>query len=95
VGITGLTVRITHPFHPLSGHQFDLVCHRHHWGEDRVVYVGHDGQLRSVAANLTDLDPLDDFQRIAAGTAAFRPADLLALSALLDHLVELMEPDDV
>ncbi|WP_225649627.1 DUF5372 family protein, partial [Bradyrhizobium australafricanum] len=33
-------MRITHPFHPLCGRKFELICRRRHWGEDRVVYEG-------------------------------------------------------
>jgi hypothetical protein len=29
-------VRVTHPFHPLSGRDFEFVAHRQNWGEDRV-----------------------------------------------------------
>jgi hypothetical protein len=27
VGTTGLTVRITHPFHPLNGQPFEMISH--------------------------------------------------------------------
>ncbi|MGZ6690002.1 MAG: DUF5372 family protein, partial [Solirubrobacteraceae bacterium] len=29
-------MRVTHPFHPLYGRDFEFVAHRHNWGEDRV-----------------------------------------------------------
>jgi hypothetical protein len=87
VGTTRARVRITHPFHPLSGDEFDLVCRRLHWGEDRVVYAGPNGALRSIATNLTDLDPPDGFRRVAGSRAAFRTVDLLALCGLLDQLL--------
>jgi hypothetical protein len=79
-------VRITHPFHPMVGREFELVCRRLHWGEDRVVYVGPDGALRSVSASLTDIDPSDDFRLLARDRAAFRTVDLLELCALLKRL---------
>jgi Family of unknown function (DUF5372) len=82
-GTTGSRIRITHPFHPRSGHEFELVCRRRHWSEDRVTYRDDEGRLRSVSADLTDSDPTDEFRRVAAGNAAFRPADLLALCELL------------
>lgn len=63
-----------------------LVCRRLDWGEDRVVYVSADGALRSIAARLTDVEPPDDFQRIAAGRAAFRTSDLCELNAILERL---------
>jgi hypothetical protein len=85
VGTTGLKVRITHPFHPMAGQQFDVVCRRQHWGEDRVVYVGADGVLRSVSAGLTDVDPPDQFRRAAGDTASFRTVDLVELCDLLQR----------
>ena len=86
VGTTCLKVRITHPFHPMAGKEFELVCRRLHWGEDRVVYACPDGTLRSIAASLTDVEPLDEFRRAAGGSAAFRTAALLELCALLERL---------
>jgi Family of unknown function (DUF5372) len=79
-------LRITHPFHPLAGQEFDVVCRRQHWGEDRVVYIGPDGALRSVSADLTDVDPPDQFRRAAGGTASFRTVDLVELCDLLERL---------
>ncbi len=29
-------VRVTHPFHPLYGRDFEFVAYRQNWGEDRV-----------------------------------------------------------
>ncbi len=86
VGTTCPKVRITHPFHPMVGHEFDVVCRRLHWGEDRVVYIGPDGALRSISADLTDVDPLDEFRQPAGVGAAFRTVDLLELCALLERL---------
>jgi hypothetical protein len=67
----------------MAGHEFDVVCRRPHWGDDRVVYVGPDGVLRSISVELTDVDPPDEFRRAAGGGAAFRTVDLLELCALL------------
>jgi Family of unknown function (DUF5372) len=86
VGTTCLKVRVNHPFHPMAGHEFELVCRRRHWGEDRVVYACPDGTLRSITAALTDIDPPDVFRRTAAGRAAFRTVDLLELCTLLERL---------
>jgi hypothetical protein len=86
VDTTNRRIRITHPFHPQSGRDFDLVCRRLSWGEDRVTYADGDGRLRSVSANLTDIDPVEQFRHVAAGNAAFHPLDLLALCDLLARL---------
>ena len=83
---TGLKVRITHPFHPHAGRAFDLICRRWHWGEDRVVYSGDDGRLRTISAAFTDVAPPDEFRLVAGGKAAFRTVDLMTLCELLDRL---------
>jgi hypothetical protein len=86
VGTTSLKVRITHPFHPHSGREFELICRRRHWGEDRVVYTDEDGRLRTISAALTDVAPVDAFRHVAGGKAAFRTVDLVTLCELLDRL---------
>ena len=83
---TSRKVRITHPYHPQCGHELEVVCRRRDWGEDRIVYVGPNGALRSIAADLTDVVPQDEFRRVADGRAAVCTVDLLALCCLLDRL---------
>jgi Family of unknown function (DUF5372) len=70
----------------MVGQEFDVVCRRQHWGEDRVVYVGADSVLRSVSAGLTDVDPPDQFRRAAGDIASFRTVDLIELCDLLERL---------
>jgi len=48
-------VRVIHPFHPLSGRDFDFVERRENWGEDRVWLHDEDGQLFSPPAGWTDV----------------------------------------
>jgi hypothetical protein len=89
VGTSGLTIVITHPFHPLRGQSFDAVSFGcSHWGEERVIYRGADGTLPTIAVSMTDAEPPDAFRQIAAGRAAFRMVDLLKLRALLDRIDE-------
>ena len=76
-------VRITHPFHPLSGQEIDFVDHRPHWGEDRVFYRDREGHLASLPARWTSLVTADP---VAAGRAEFRVEDLMALVALIARL---------
>jgi hypothetical protein len=95
VGTSGLTVRVTHPFHPLTGQSFELVSRSLHWGEERVIYRAADGTLPSIAVTLTDFAPPDAFCRIAAGRAAFRMMDLLTLSALLKQIGKRLDGSDV
>ena len=91
---TALKVRITHPFHPHSGREFELICRRRHWGEDRVVYSGEDGRLRTISAAFTDVARADEFRLVAGGKAAFRTVDLMMLCALLDRLGVGAGPSD-
>jgi Family of unknown function (DUF5372) len=77
---------VTHPFHPLAGREFDLVVRKNNWAEDRVFYFGDDGQLISIPAGWTDVDPPDPFVAVAAGRSTFRVEDLVALASLLDGL---------
>jgi hypothetical protein len=77
--------RITHPFHPLSGKEFQIVARQRNWGEDRLFYYAPDGRLKSFLANITDVFTADAFTRISAGRSAFRVDDLLELRELLDR----------
>jgi Family of unknown function (DUF5372) len=77
--------RITHPFHPLCGAEYELVTRRLTWGEDRVFYYDLDGNLKSLMANVTDVAAVDAFDRVSAGRSAFRMDDLLDLRRLVDR----------
>jgi hypothetical protein len=71
-----------------------LVSRSQHWGEERVIYRAADGTLPSIAVALTDFAPADPFRHVAAGRAAFRMVDLLALSALLDQIGQRLDGSD-
>jgi hypothetical protein len=77
---------VTHPFHPLADREFDLVVRKHTWAEDRVFFFDDNGQLSSLPAGWTDVDPVDPFVAIAAGRSALRIDELLALVSLVEHL---------
>ena len=79
---------MTHPFHPLSGCQFELVTYRQNWGEDRVYFHDDQGQLRTLPAGWTSLGADDPFVVVSAGRSAFRTTDLLELARLLNELRE-------
>ena len=76
--------RITHPFHPLCGSEYELVTRRLTWGEDRVFYYDLDGNLKSLMANVTDVAAIDTFDQISAGRSALRVDDLMELRRLID-----------
>ncbi|MFE3559460.1 DUF5372 family protein [Streptomyces sp. NPDC059193] len=77
---------MTHPFHPWAGREFTFVDRRLAWDEDRVALVDESGEVVSLPAAWTDVDPGDPFVTMAAGRCPFRVADLLAVADLLDVL---------
>lgn len=84
MGTTPGRFRITHPFHPLRGAEYELVTRKLTWGEDRVFYYDPSGKLKSLLTNVTDVMSQDAFDRISAGRSAFRVDDLMELRRLLD-----------
>ncbi|MFH1087694.1 MAG: DUF5372 family protein [Chloroflexota bacterium] len=75
---------MVHPFHPLTGREFELVGYAHTWGESRVFYREPGSEIvRSVPASWTDVDGPDIFSVLGEGRSYFRVADLLALAVLL------------
>ena len=77
---------VTHPFHPLYGQQFEILNYRHNWGEYRVTFYQTPDHVRTRSAAWTSLVPPDPCVVLAAGRAAFRMADLLTLSSLIDRI---------
>lgn len=82
---------MTHPFHPLHGHQFKLLEYRNAWGEDRVYFYDDTGKLRRLPATWTDVVGEDFFTIVAGGRSALRVDDLLRLV----ELVRRLEMEDV
>ena len=78
-------MRVTHPFHPLAGRDFEFIEHRQNWGEDRVCMRDENGDLFSVPAGWTDAAAADPFVVIAAGRCPFTTDDLLAVADLVDR----------
>ena len=76
---------MTHPFHPLSGRDFEFIEHRLNWGEDRVCLRDEDGELFSLPAAWTDAVAADPFTVIAVGRCPFTTDDLLAVADLVDR----------
>lgn len=75
--------RVTHPFHPLIGREFDLVDYTFCWGEPRVCFHDDNGRLSSLPAAWTSVGPVDPFVHTAAGRSPFRLEDLLELSEMI------------
>jgi hypothetical protein len=78
--------RVTHPFHPWHGRQFELVVYKNAWGEDRVYFYNEQQQLTALPASWTDAIAEDPFVVVSAGRALFRTDDLLELVGLIGRL---------
>ncbi len=74
--------RVTHPFHPLFGREFELVHCRQCWGEERVFYLDEGEELRSLPVRWTSAVTTDPLVVISAGRSMYRVADLLELAKL-------------
>jgi hypothetical protein len=77
---------VTHPFHPLTGREFDLVTYKQAWGEDRVYFRDEAGRLRRMPVGWTSVLEADVFLATAAGRCRFRTDDLLRLVELIEGL---------
>ena len=75
---------MTHPFHPLSGRDFEFVAHRQNWGEDRVHLHDENGQPFSLPAGWADVAAPGPFVMVAAGRCPFTTEGLLAVADLVD-----------
>ncbi len=85
-------MRVTHPFHPWSGRDFEFVNRRRSWDLDRVYFYGPGGELVCLPAEWTDAVAPDPFVVVAAGRAAFRTGDLLAVAVLAVRLASADAP---
>lgn len=83
--------RVTHPFHPLFGREFEVVTVHHNWGENRVYCHDEQGRLVSIPTLWTSLAAEDPFVVMAAGRACLRVADLLRLAEIIERLWEEAE----
>ena len=95
MGNTPNRFRITHPFHPLRGTEYELVTRKLTWGEDRVFYYDQAGALKSFLSNVTDVTSEDAFGHVSAGRSAFRVDDLQELRRHLDRSSRLREGRNV
>jgi hypothetical protein len=81
-------VRITHPFHPLRGQEFELIEHRCIFAESYVYLQDEHDFLREVPAAWTDFVPPDVFVQSAAGRSPLHAGSLVELARLVEHLTE-------
>lgn len=78
--------RVTHPFHPLFSHQFDLVSYRRNWRREYIEYIDDDGLVASLPLEWTDVAGEDPFLSVSRGRSYFRVNGLLQLVSLIDDL---------
>ncbi len=79
-------MRVTHPFHPLSGQQFVCVGERHNRYGKRLLLRVDDTTVRAVPPQWTDIASPDPEIVMGQGRALFRVVDLIGLASLLAQL---------
>ncbi len=79
-------MRVTHPFHPLSGQQLPCVGERYNRHGKRLLLQVDDATVWSVPPQWTDLVCLDPEVVIGHGRALFRVVDLMELARLVKRL---------
>jgi hypothetical protein len=86
---------ITHPFHPLCGHSFELLSQSQAWGEERVYFADpQTHQIRSLPLAWTSLALPDPFLVVAAGKAVLRFEDIGPLNQMLKAYQKEDHSDD-
>jgi Family of unknown function (DUF5372) len=78
--------RISHPFHPLCGREFDLVEHKCIYAESYLFFYDPSGHLLQIPAVWTNFLKSDAFIEVAAGRSALHADYLLQLAEVLRHL---------
>jgi hypothetical protein len=79
-------VRVTHPFHPVSGRQLPCVGERYNRYGMTLLLESDEGLIHSLPPQWTDLVPPDPEVVLGEQRALFRVADLLELARLVDRL---------
>jgi hypothetical protein len=85
VAVTRL-VRVTHPFHPLSGRQLAWVGERCNRYGTTLLLQTDDGAICTVRPQWTDVVAADPETVLGGQRALFRVADMLELAGLVDRL---------
>jgi len=78
--------RITHPFHPQAGQEFEVVERHRIRTQDRVFYQDGTGCLRSISGSWTSLATPDAVVVLGGGRSRLRVVDLLALRRLMEDM---------
>jgi hypothetical protein len=80
------TFKITHPFHPCCGNEFEVEFYNCGQYEDWVLSRDKNGQKITFPAYWTSLIPPDPFTVISAGRSLFVVEDLIKLVDYVKHL---------
>src|SRR3974377_407142 len=78
--------RVTHPFHPLSGHEFEALACKEYGGERRVCFLDKKGRQCEIPLGWTDQAAEDPVRVLASRKSWFRAADLVELVHLVGGL---------
>ncbi len=83
------TLEVTHPFHPLRGRVLSVASGVAHSAKPMMHCYADADTLCSIPVAWTSRRQIqiDDFERISAGRALFRPDDLKRLRARVDALL--------
>ncbi|MFS8084569.1 MAG: DUF5372 family protein [Acidobacteriota bacterium] len=79
-------VRVTHPFHPLSGQSLRCVGERYNRSGKRLLLQVDEQTVCSVPPQWTDLAAADPEIVLGGGRALFRLVDLVELDRLVSRL---------
>jgi len=79
--------RVTHPFHPLFGQEFESTGHKRLSGRNHFVFYDNRGKKTTIPSKWTDVPEEEDvYVIISAGRSHFRVEDLIGLSDLVRRL---------
>jgi hypothetical protein len=84
-------VRVTHPFHPLSGKSLICVGEQYNRHGTRLLLRIDEESVRSVPRQWTDVVAPDPEVVLGGGRALVRVSDLVELSELVERLVRRTE----
>ena len=76
-------LKVTHPFHPLFGKEFELVGFFNSWKKECVEFVDEAGSQFSLPLEWTDAAGIDPFVQFSRGRSHFRIEELLRLTDLV------------
>ena len=85
--------KIIHPFHPLSGREFETVDYHNVWLKRCVSFLDDQGAMKLVPLEWTDVDGVDPFVELSSGRSYFRVMELLRLVDLIADLNRAKQPD--